>query len=155
MNFLRKIFKNDRLQEAQPLRVENVAPAPMTPEPDDAELSAQALMEKMKEVRGTNNKDQHQTAPEEGTTEYYQALANKIRLAHRDAELRTIRFLSFCEQELRKSDLPKEGPGSLGLMEAELYKRIDTAEREGGDLKRRWQYCLATVTVRMMGLDKE
>ena len=61
-----------------------------------------------------------------------------------------VRFLAFCEQELRKPHLPAYGDGSLGLLEAELYKRLDIVEHEGGELKRRWQHCLATVTVRLM-----
>ena len=58
--------------------------------------------------------------------------------------------MAFCEQELQKPSLPLSGPGSLGLLEAELYNRIDVIERRGGELKRRWQHCLATVIVRMM-----
>ena len=36
------------------------------------------------------------------------------------------------------------------MLEAELYKRVDTVEREQGDLKRRWQHCLADIIVRRM-----
>lgn len=61
-----------------------------------------------------------------------------------------MRFVAFCEQELQKPSLPLSGPGSLGLLEAELYKRLDVIERRGGELKKRWQHCLATVIVRRM-----
>lgn len=81
---------------------------------------------------------------------YYKQLAFRIRQAHEEARLRTVRFMAFVEQELKKSDLPMTGEGSLGMLEAELYKQTDTVEREGGELKNRWQHCLATVTVRMM-----
>lgn len=66
-----------------------------------------------------------------------------------------MRFVTWCEHELEKRDLPIEGKGSLAQMEAELYKRIDTIERVGGELKRRWQHCLANVIVRRMEDDRE
>ena len=59
----------------------------------------------------------------------------------------------FCEelveQELAKKELPLTGPGSLGLLEAELMKRLDVIERVGGELKKRWQHCVAQVLVRI------
>ena len=79
--------------------------------------------------------------------------ADKIRAAHIAAEQRTTRFVAWVEEELKNPNLPMSGPGSLALIEAELYKRIDTIEREGGELKRRWQHCLAEVTVRLMAID--
>jgi len=155
----------------QPLRIEGVKPAPLTPEPDDAELAAQALLEsmcdgrsKMEDVRGSAA-DAHQSIPADAPTRslsaishqpsvrdaaYYRRLAERIRLARDLATLRTMRFVTWCEHELEKRDLPIEGKGSLAQMEAELYKRIDTIERVGGELKHRWQHCLATVTVRLM-----
>jgi hypothetical protein len=84
---------------------------------------------------------------------YYRRLAERIRLARDQATLRTMRFVTWCEQELEKRDLPIEGKGSLAQMETELYKRIDTIERVDGELKRRWQHCLATVIVRLMQAD--
>ena len=152
-------FHKKQKQEPKPLRVEDVAPAPMTPEPDDAEIAAQALLEHMQEVRGKkedvrNDKHQpsdisHQTS-EIHDAAYFKALASRIKAAHEAARLRTQRFLAFCEQELKKPDLPKEGPGSLGLLNAELYKRIDVVQRHGGELEQRWMHCLAEVTVRLM-----
>ena len=73
-----------------------------------------------------------------------------MREAREATRLRVTRFLAFVEQELKKPHLPTYGAGSLGLLEAELYKRIDIVEREDGELKRRWQHCLALVTVRLM-----
>lgn len=73
-----------------------------------------------------------------------------MQAARESTRLRVARFLAFVEQELKKPYLPTYGDGSLGLLEAELYKRIDIVEREGGELKRRWQRCLALVTVRLM-----
>ena len=169
--------------EPQPLRIEGIAPAPLTPEPDDAELAAQALLEHMVQVssstfqvssddaekgkrkdkaaaaphpskgRGKGAGSQPETLnlkPETRDANYYKKLAERIRLAHEAARQRTVRFLAFCEQELAKPDLPLTGPGSLGLLEAELYKRLDVVDRHGGDLKTRWQHALANVLVRQM-----
>lgn len=151
MNILGKFFKCKQKQAPQPLRIEGVAPAPMTPEPDDAELAAMAVLEKMSEGRTdvTHKKDDKE--PDRLTKRYYHALADRIRAAHADAALRTMRFLAYCEQQLQLPSLPKDGPGSLALIEAELYKRIDTVEREGGSLKERWQHCLALTILRRTG----
>ena len=152
MKSIKDIFHKKQKQEPKPLRVEGVKPAPMTAEPDDAEIAAQALLEKMSEVKGAR-KDPHKDIHKDHDAKYFKDLAVRIRLAHEAARQRTQRFLAFCEQELKKHDLPKEGPGSLGLLEAELYKRLDVVERHGGELKKRWQHCLAEVTVRLMGYD--
>lgn len=148
------IFSNRHAPKvaSQALSIEGVSPAPLTPEPDDAELAAQAVLELLTtKKRKTKNEESVVTASEgeKGST-YYHHLADRIREARRISTLRATRFVAFCEQELRKK-LPAYGPGSLGLLEAELYKRIDIVDREGGELKRRWQHCLADVTVRLMG----
>ena len=141
--------------EPQPLRIEGIAPAPLTPEPDDAELAAQALLELMASDGASRNNDipasrndDKGDAPRD--VAYYRRLAERIRQAHEAARQRTVRFLAFVEQELAKPDLPLTGPGSLGLLEAELYKRLDVVDRHGGSLKTRWQHCLANVLVRQM-----
>jgi len=162
--------------EPVPLRIEGVKPAPLTPESDDAELAAQALLEsmcdgrsKMEDVREVAA-DAHQPIPADAPTRslsaishqpsvrdaaYYRRLADRIRLARDQATLRTMRFVTWCEQELEKRDLPIEGKGSLAQMEVELYKRIDTIERVDGELKHRWQHCLANVIVRRMKEERE
>ena len=145
--------------EPVPLRIEGVKPAPLTAEPDDAELAAQALLESMCDVRSKMedvrevSADAHQPSVRDAA--YYRRLAERIRLARDQATLRTMRFVTWCEQELEKRDLPIEGKGSLAQMEAELYKRIDTIERVGGELKHRWQHCLANVIVRRMGEERK
>lgn len=158
--------------ERLPLRIEGVKPAPLTSEPDDAELAAQALLESMCDVRSKKEDvrdaaaDTHQPSsiihqpskspqPSVRDAAYYRRLAERIRLARDQATLRTMRFVTWCEQELEKRDLPIEGKGSLAQMEAELYKRIDTIERVDGELKHRWQHCLATVIVRRMEEERE
>ena len=160
MKSIKNIFHKKQKQEPKPLRVEDVAPAPMTAEPDDAEIAAMALLEKMSELQNRKGASRKDDMPESRDSEkdknaphdakYFKDLAARIRLAHEAARQRTLRFLAFCEQELKKHDLPLSGPGSLGLLETELYKRLDVVERHGGELKRRWQHCLATVTVRLM-----
>ena len=163
--------------EMPPLRIEGVKPATLTPEPDDAELVAQALLESMvssdkffdersgKAERQDSSSSMSEAAkpsvkiqdskPETRDAAYYRRLAERIRLARDQATLRTMRFVTWCEHELEKRDLPIEGKGSLAQMEAELYKRIDTIERVGGELKHRWQHCLANVIVRRMEDDRE
>ena len=146
--------------EPQPLQVEGIAPAPITPDPDDAELAAQALLESLaEEVRKVRSKKSHKShksqEPQEAhnpqkDSAYYHRLAEKIRLAQEAAILRATRFVAACEYKLKDKHLPFYGEGSLGMLEAELYKRLDIIERAEGDLKRRWQHCLAEVTVRLM-----
>ena len=157
-------------RKPQPLCIEGIGPAPLTPEPDEAELAAQALLEHMIEVSSSkffdersgraerkvqsSNKNADKTAAANlepiRDAKYYRDLAARIRSAHEAATQRTRRFVAFVEQELQKPSLPLSGPGSLGLLEAELYKRLDVIERRGGELKKRWQHCLATVIVRRM-----
>jgi hypothetical protein len=163
--------------ERSPLRIEGVKSAPLTPEPDDAELAAQALLESMvssdkffdersgKAERQDSSSSTSEAAkpsvkvqdskPETRDAAYYRRLAERIRHAQDQATLRTMRFVTWCEHELEKRDLPIEGKGSLAQMEAELYKRIDTIERVGGELKHRWQHCLANVIVRCMKEERE
>lgn len=154
----RKIFYIEKKAEpeAHPLHIAGVPDAPLTPEPDAAEIAAMAVLEQgaPRFARGDNPQlktraqNEGDGAPRDAA--YYEALAERMRKAQDNATLRALRFVAFCEQELKKSDLPLEGKGSLGQLEAELYKRIDTIDRVGGDLKKRWQRCLAETVVRMM-----
>lgn len=153
MNCWKRLFCGKKEREERPLCIDGMAPAPLTAEPDDAELAAQALLEQMAGVLDDNAEKsgrKKQREPAKGSVEYYNQLAEKIRKVQESARIRATRFITFCEHELKKSDLPVTGEGSLSLLETELYKRMDTIEREGGELKRRWQRCLADVTVRLM-----
>lgn len=168
MKFFKKFFEEKEGPAPQAFSIEGVPEARLTSEPDDAELAAQALLELMSKVAskkvtpspshgGRGEPDATEASGQEDLpsqdvhgSAYYHALAKRIREAHRMSTLRATRFVATCEQELRKKRLPFHGPGSLGLLEAELYKRIDIVEREGGELKQRWQRCLAEVTVRLM-----
>lgn len=164
-NRKRKDTPQEPATEPQTLAIEGIPQAPLTPEPDEAELAAQALLEMMAAIqhdrrhgKGARRNNDITASPDNEkeeavtprTASYYRHLARKMREAREATRLRVTRFLAFVEQELKKPNLPTYGDGSLGLLEAELYKRIDIVEREGGELKRRWQRCLALVTVRLM-----
>ncbi len=155
------IFKHENPKPPMPLRIQGVKEAPMTPEPDDAEMAAQAILEVMLEKNskkkqkksnpggriGDRDEKEHEDA---NNIAYYHHLAEHLRDAYRVARQRSLRFLCFCEQQLDNPKLPTYGHGSVALLEAELYKRLDVVEREGGDMKKRWQNCLAEVTLRLM-----
>ena len=136
----------------------------MTMEADNAELAAQALLEVMLDKQKRSRKksdvsDKSETSEKSGesgkpntlqTSEYYHQLSDRIRKAYASSRQRTLRFLCYCEQQLRNQDIPLYGADSLNIMQAELYKRIDVIDREGGDIKARWQHCLAEVTLRQI-----
>ena len=154
---LKQLFLGRAPQQPQPLRIEGIPEAPFTPEPDDAELAAQALLELManQSNRKTRSNQNTQSNQSNQTPAYYRALADRIREAHAKAAQQATRFIYNCEQMLQNKHLPLYGRGSVQLLETELYKRLDVVDREGGELKRRWQHCLAEVTVRLMKLAKE
>lgn len=153
-DWFKKTFHRKEMTEkkSEPLVIDGIDPAPITAEPDEAEQAAQALLESLSnnEFIGSGTTKGDASEEPKGTPAYYRMLAKRMEKAHIAAVQRTTRFVAFCEQELKNPNLPMEGPGSLSLLETEIYKRIDTVEREGGELKRRWQHCLAEVTVRMM-----
>ena len=168
---IRNIFHRKRKEPDEPQPIEGAARVPMTAEPDDAELAAQALLEVMIERKASKRKtktlskksgksDETTNGKTEDTdnsqtVEYYEQLADRIRMAYDASRRRAMRFLSFCEQELQKRNIPIYGDGSIALLEAELYKRIDIVDREGGELKKRWQECIAEVTLRLMEADEK
>ena len=172
---IRNIFHRKRKEPDEPQPIEEAARVPMTAEPDNAELAAQALLEvmmerkaakrKAKKVSKKSKKSEVQSdektdgktddTDNSQTAEYYERLAERIRMAYEASRRRAMRFLSFCEQELQKRNVPAYGKGSIALLEAELYKRIDIVEREGGELKKRWQECLAEATLRLMEADEK
>ena len=157
-----------------PLRIEGVKPAPLTPQPDDAELATTALLESMAEVSSSkfqvSSKHARKRPEAKGATAepetlnlkpetsgataaYYRALAERIRTA-RIAEARLVmRLLSSVEEQL--SEPTALYKGQWGDTERKLYRAMDVAEREGGELHRRWQHCLANVLVRRMEEERE
>ena len=142
--------------ERLPLRIEGVKPAPLTAEPDDAELAAQALLESMTNPHPASprggEKEASPSGDERGAS-YYHALANRIRTA-RTAEARLVmRLLASVEEQLAEPTALYKG--QWGDTERKLYRAMDVAEREGGELHRRWQHCLANVLVRQMEEERE
>ena len=125
------------------LRIDGVKAPEMTARPDDAELAAQALLEHKSQPKKAGEKKTKAKKPKEGTAEYYQQMSSKIKAAHEQEARDAQRYLAYTEQEL------KESPSMDQLIEIEsgLYQYQDAAEREGGELKTRWQHCLAEVTM--------
>lgn len=164
------IFRRNKQKEPeipQPLKIDGVGEAPITMEPDNAELAAQALLEVMMDKQKQRRKkaDGYEASDKDGksgesvesgkpntlqTVTYYHELADRIRQAYASSRQHTQRFLCYCEQQLRNHDIPLFGADSLNLMQAELLKRIDVVDREGGEIKARWQHCLAEVTLRQI-----
>jgi len=145
-----------------PLRIEGVKPAPLTPEPDDAELAAQALLESLaspeqnrnddiSEYRNNGKHDGKADQPRDAA--YYHALADRIRTARTDEARLVMRLLASVEEQLAEPTALYKG--QWGDTERKLYRAMDVAEREGGELKHRWQHCLATVIVRRMEEERE
>ena len=135
-----------------PLTIQGIAPAPMTPEPDDAEIAAQALLELMAANHGDRLPDSAKNhepvpvmspnTPHDAT--YYKHLAARIHSAHEAERRAAMRYVAYCEQELQRP------VSQLSTLNSQLMHHLNTIEREGGELKRRWQHCLADVTVRLM-----
>lgn len=133
------IPRRKAIHEPKPLRIEGTHTT-MTAEPDDAEMAAMALLASL---AGEELRVKSEELPEKGTAAYFHALADRVHEG-RTAEVRmAMRYVAYCEQELLRNP-------QLAELERGLYRHLDTVEREGGELKRRWQRCLAEVTVRLM-----
>ena len=154
MEFFRKIFRRKHFKpQPRQLRIDGIK-TPLTPSPDDAELAAQALLETMavpadsrfndkpiKQLNGKKESTPHDAA-------YYRNLSGKIRAAHEAERRAAMRYVAYVEQEL--SSHPSPLTSHLSEIEHGLYKHQDAVEREGGELLKRWQKCLAEVIVRQM-----
>jgi hypothetical protein len=83
----------------------------------------------------------------EGTFQYYKDLSEKIRIAHEQERRAAMRYVAYCEEELKHqpSDI-----SHLTSLEQGLYQHQNAVEREGGELLKRWQKCLAELTVMEM-----
>ena len=64
-----------------------------------------------------------------------------------------MRLLASVEEQLAEPTALYKG--QWGDTERKLYRAMDVAEREGGELHRRWQHCLANVLVRRMEEERE
>lgn len=169
---MKNLFHRKHTLSPTPLRVAGVGYAPITPEADEAEVATQAILELMlekqkdkkflkrfhlsrllhKEHKKTANESHegHESDKDSQTVAYYEHLAKHVGEAYHAGRQRALRFICFAEQQLDNPNLPAYGHGSLAMLEAELYKRLDVVDREGGDMKKRWQHCLAEITLRIM-----
>ncbi len=148
----------------------------MTATPTPAELAAAALLDSMSrpgsKVQGSRFKNAVPSpSPSPSLTgeglggaspsSYYTAMASRIRDARAMEERACLRWLTYCEQQLTLPAIAKSpaltgeglGEGLLAALERGLYDRQDIAYRAGGTLLRRWQHCLAEVTIRLMNID--
>ena len=139
------IPRRQTVYKPKPLRIEGTTTS-ITPEPDDAELAAMALLASL--ASGELRVESGELLAEKGTAAYFHALADRVREG-RAAEVKMARrYVAYCEQELLRNS-------HLSELERGLYRHLDTINREGGDLKRRWQHCLAEVIVRLDGGSEE
>ena len=146
----RNLFRVKRFKpEPKSLRIDGVS-TKITPKPDDAELAAQALLEHMIEPKG-RKKEPKSKQPKENTPEHYQQLSGKIKEAHSQEARDAQRYLAYTEQELQEHPTMEQ----LEEIERGLYQYQDAAEREGGELKARWQHCIAECILLQTTLDNE
>ena len=126
-----------RQHRPERLRVKGVK-VTMTPTPDDAELAAQALLETLcGHLEGSHDRGKG-GEPEKGTTAYYRALADRIEQTRQAEKLQVLRYLVYAEQQLQGHDMEH-----LSETERGLYGLQAAVDREGGELKKRWQHCIA------------
>lgn len=141
------MIRHGKKPKPMPLRIAGTATT-LTPEPDDAELAAQALLESLIYGDVEDRRQARKTAkPAQGSPEYYKDIANKVKAAHEHEERMAKRAIAYCFDRLLDESLT---PDDLVAIERHIYKHQATAERVGGELKARWQHALAEVTVREM-----
>lgn len=92
--------------------------------------------------------------------QYYRNLSEKIRAAHDQERRAAMRYVAYCEQELssalrHQTSALSPQTSDIAELERGLYKHQDAVEREGGELLKRWQKCLAEVIVRQMTNNNE
>lgn len=138
------IYRRKKMKDpVRTLRIDGIKTA-ITPKPDDAELAAQALLESRIYGDKTQRKHAQNAKPQQGTAEYYGELSEKIKAAHEHDARMAMRYIAYVEEQM------KNQPSDLAELERGLYQHQDAIEREGGDLKQRWQRCLALVIVKQM-----
>ena len=96
----------------------------------------------------------------ERAKERYEAIAERMHEVKKEEERAAMRYVAWCEQVLggetaeRTAKPGADAAGAVEELEQGLYRHMDAVERVGGELKRRWQHCLAEVVVRGMQNDK-
>ena len=153
----------------------------LTPAPDDAELAAQALLESMASKPSKPSKPSEPSEPSKPSkpskAQYYRKLSERIKACHEADRRAALRFVAYCEAVLEgkaaleapeapEGKIEKDGSAvanstlytlhsTLSALERGLYQHQDAAERNGGDLLKRWQHCLAEVIVRQTQTDTD
>ena len=115
--------------------------------------------------------------PEAKDAAYYKQLSEKIRKAHELERRAAMRYVAYVEQQLKlvqgsgfrvqdssnhepltvshqPSDISHQ-PSDIVTLEHGLYQHQNTVEREGGELLRRWQKCLAECILKQMTPEEE
>lgn len=133
--------------------INGIAPAPLTAEPGKAELAAAALLENMEEGSGSTKRA---IKPEKGTPEYYREASEKIRESRAAAARLAMRYIAYTEHQLSSPALTSEAAdsGALATLENGLYKYLDVVNKEGEELKSRWQHCLSEITIRQIKISQ-
>lgn len=152
LHWLKKIFLRDSPHQkdgvGERLHIDGTHTS-LTAVPDEAEVAAEALLASLANER-QKTKSKKQDAPEprhakEGTAEYYRELAERVKEAQETEARLALRRIAYCEQELHTPLLNAE---QLAELERGLYRHMDAVDREGGELKKRWQHVLAEVMVK-------
>lgn len=152
LHWLKKIFLRDSPHQkdgvGERLHIDGTQTS-LTAVPDEAEVAAEALLASLANER-QKAKSKNQDAPEprhakEGTAEYYRELAERVKEAQETEARLTLRRIAYCEQELHNPLLNAE---QLAELERGLYRHMDAVDREGGELKKRWQHVLAEVVIK-------
>lgn len=108
---------------------------------------------------------------------YYKELREKIKAAHESDKHAAMRYVAYVEEQLklvqgsgfrvqdsglRVQDSSNHdpltvnhAPENIATLEHGLFKHQDTVEREGGELLRRWQKCLAECLIKQMVPDEK
>ena len=159
--------------EPVPLTRELGIHVPLTPEADEAEMAAWALLELQRnpDTAAVKSAAQPAVTKREQSVEYYRNVARRKREAEQTARRALMRCLAYVEQQLENEErrmkdeeslrqhrdagsAKTDGNSSLftlhSSLETLLFRHQQTAEREGGTLFSRWRHCLALVTIRQM-----
>ena len=150
MKRLKKIFHRKKKDTTEPLRISGVGEAPLTPEPDDAELMTQALLDNLSKPRRHGRWSsfpffrKKKSSEEKGSAGYYRQLASRVKEDRLLAADSARRYVAYCEAHINDASI------EASVLSSGLFRHQDAVEREGGELYKRWQRCVAEVTVRQL-----
>ena len=130
------------------LSIDGIPAAPMTAKADEAEIAAETLLDGMIRLgrKKAGGRVKHSHSGDIRDAAYHQQLSERMRAVRAAETIGVLRFLAYAEEKLLRS----REEDALTEIERGLYDRMDIVDRDGGDLKKRWQHALAEVTVRLM-----